>query len=135
MIFLLDTTIFSEFMRRSLRARERLESLQTSDRVLISTITLGEIQYGIHSLPAGKRRQALERETIHLLSMIPCLGVPPEATGIYAELKVKAVGKSAGLSENDLWIASHAAVLNAVLVTADKDFSLLPELSVQNWKQ
>lgn len=38
-----------------------------------------------------------------------------------------------GIEANDLWIASHALALDAVMVTNDEIFSRVPGLKVENW--
>ena len=133
MIFLLDTTIFSELMRRNPNVTHRLRRIQSGDRVIISTITFGEIRFGINRLPGGRRKTALEREFLHLLAHIPCFGIPPEAGILYGELKLKAIRSSPVLDENDLWIASHGMTLNATVVTSDTGYRRLPGLDTADW--
>lgn len=135
MIFLLDTTIMSELMRRNTAVTTHLSRIHAEDRVVISAITFGEIRFGIHRLPVGNRRRALDIEFLHLLAHIPCLGLPPEAGILYADLKLKVFRDSLGLDENDLWIASHGLALNATVVTADENYRRLPNLEVANWKR
>jgi predicted nucleic acid-binding protein len=39
------------------------------------------------------------------------------------------------MDENDLWIASTAIALGAVLITRDSDFSQVPDLKIEDWTQ
>ena len=60
-MILIDTNVISEVMRisPSLRVLEWLNQ-QDAASLYISTITIGEIEYGLRILPAGKRRLALK---------------------------------------------------------------------------
>jgi hypothetical protein len=60
--YLWDTTTCSALMRRDAKVRARVAALTVADRVVICTITRGEILYGLARLPEGKRRSALEVE-------------------------------------------------------------------------
>lgn len=59
-MILLDTNIISETMR-PMPSPLVLEWLnrQPGDSLFVSAITVGEIEYGLRILPAGKRRDAL----------------------------------------------------------------------------
>lgn len=135
MIFLLDTTTVSEMMRRNPIVTSNLSNIDIEDRVVLSVITFGEIQFGINRVPSGKRKTAMKLEFLHLLAHIPCLGLPPEAGILYGDLKRIVFHDSLGLGENDLWIASHGLALNARVVTSDEDYSRLPDLDVIDWKK
>jgi predicted nucleic acid-binding protein len=49
--YLLDTTAFSSLMRRHAKVRDRVAALAPTDRVVIYTITRGEVLYGPARLP------------------------------------------------------------------------------------
>ena len=55
MIFLLDTTAFSDLMRGNARAEICLSRLSPMDRVVICPIVRGEVRYGIERLTPGTR--------------------------------------------------------------------------------
>lgn len=133
MTYLLDTTAFSALMRRDVDALARLASLPTEDRVVICTITRGEIRYGLLRLPQGRRRTNLESEANHLFSQMVCMPVPEGAGDAYARAKTTAQRAGMSLDENDLWIAATAVSLGAVLVTMDSDFQRVGGLRVEDW--
>ena len=62
-MILLDTNIVSEVMR-AMPAESVLEWLneQDSSELYVSTITIGEIVYGLRVLPDGKRRSGLNEK-------------------------------------------------------------------------
>ena len=53
MTYLWDTTTFSALMRRDAKVRARVAALTPADRVVICTITRGEVLYGLARLPEG----------------------------------------------------------------------------------
>jgi len=55
-IFLLDTSAFSDLMREHPKLDARLATTTPADRVVICSVVRGEIQYGIQRLPQGARR-------------------------------------------------------------------------------
>jgi predicted nucleic acid-binding protein len=132
-IYLLDTTAFSALMRRATNVRTRLANLGSSDRVLICTITRGEILYGLTRLAEGKRRKDLEAEATKLFNELECVPVPETAADHYANVKSAAQKQGTPLDENDLWIAATALSLSAVLVTTDTDFQRVGALNRGDW--
>ena len=60
-MIVIDTNVISEVMKPSpsLAVLEWLNQ-QNSNSLFVSTITLGEIEYGLRILPAGKRRYDLK---------------------------------------------------------------------------
>lgn len=135
MIYLLDTTMFSAFMRRQAKIRTRIAAVVPTDNAAVCTITRGEVLYGLARLPQGKRRSDLEAEANHLFAQLTCLSVPEAAGDHYAHIKWEAERIGTPLDENDLWIAATALVVNAVLVTTDSDFRRVSSLRVEDWTQ
>ena len=133
MIFLLDTNVFSNLMRKHVKLEARLSSLQTTDRVIICPIVRGEIRYGIEQLTQSRRRQDLENQAAPLFTIIPCEAIPETAGDHYASIKLTRQRKGLTLDENDLWIAATAAALAATLITRDSDFQKIEGLSITDW--
>ena len=135
MTYLWDTTTCSALMRRDAKVRARVAALTAADRVVICTITRGEILYGLARLPEGKRRSALEAEAMSLFEQLVCLAVPEAAADQYASIKWEAERKGTPLDENDLWIAATARALEASVVTMDSDFQRVSGLQIEDWTQ
>ena len=133
MIFLLDTTIFSDLVRDDLHVQERLAGIDSADRAVICSIVRGEVRHGIERLPLGRRREALEAKTSRLFLAIPCEPVLPSAGDHYGRIKASAQGKGLSLDENDLWIAATAMSLQATLVSRDSDFLRVDGLNTASW--
>lgn len=133
MIFLLDTTAFSDLMREHPKVDARLTSLSSTDRVIICSVVRGEIRYGIERLPQGKGRQELEAKAFKLFPILPCKPVPEVAGDHYAKVKLTRQRKRLALDENDLWIAATVLALGAVLISQDSDFQHIDGLTVNDW--
>ena len=108
MLFLLDTTAFSDLMREHPRMDAHLAALSPPDRVVICAVVRGEIRYGLERLPQGQRRQGLEDKAATLLAIVPCEPVPAAAGDHDASIKRTRQQQGLSLDENDLWIAATA---------------------------
>ena len=58
--YLLDTNAFGDLMREHPKLTAWAATVTAADRMLICPIVHGEVLYGIHRLPVGKKRHALE---------------------------------------------------------------------------
>ena len=135
MIFLLDTTTFSDLMQENPRTQGKLSALAPVDRVAICSIVRGEVRYGIERLPLGKRREAIEAKSLRLFAAILCEPVPPAAGDQYGRIKATTQNKGLSLDENDLWIAATALSLEATLVSRDTDFHRVYGLGLTDWSK
>ncbi len=133
MVFLLDTTAFSDLMREHPKVDAHLASLSTSDRAVICSVVRGEIRFGIERLSQSKRRQELEAKAAKLFAVLPCEPVPEAAGDSYARIKLMRQQKGLILDENDLWIAATTFALGAVLVSRDSDFQQIDGLTINDW--
>ena len=136
MDYLLDTSTCSFLMARVPYVTGHFDSLSDlNDYLFTCTIVRGEILFGIQKLPIGRRRQVLENQAINLFEELPCLAIPKQAADYYAPMKNYAEQQGTPLSENDLWIASTAMALDAILVTTDSDFQRIAEfgLKLEDW--
>jgi toxin FitB len=128
--FLLDTNAVSEWVKP--RPNPGLMGWMESadeDRIFISVVTLAELRYGAERLPAGKRRQQLERWLQDELPLrfegriIPVDSQIADAWG-----RIVARSESAGRSMGviDSFLSATAEVKRLTLVTRNiSDFPLL----------
>ncbi len=117
-------------MREDTRMALWLSSFRADNRVVICTITRGEILFGLGKLAQGRRRAELETKAQQLFAVLPCEPIPPAAGDLYASLKVSQQTRGVPLDENDLWIAATALAIKATLVSRDSDFQGLEGLAV-----
>jgi predicted nucleic acid-binding protein len=109
-------------MRADVRMASWLTSIGADDRVVICTVTRGEVLFGLERLAQGRRRTELETKAGKLFAILPCEPVPPGAADRYASVKISQQRRGLPLDENDLWIAATALVMGATLVSRDSDF-------------
>ena len=131
--FLLDTNTFSFLMKQHLRVVAHAASVLPPNELATCAIVRGEIEFGLRRMSPGRRRRHLEATAANLFAGLPYLPMAEAAGDAYARLKRR--GEQAGLplDENDLWIAATAIACGAILVTADRDFSRVSGLRVEDW--
>lgn len=124
---ILDTNVLSEVVKPRPEARVlQWLAAQPNQDVYLTAVTTAEILYGIHLLPAGKRRAALH-DAVSLLFRHEFGGrVLPfdEAAGMsYAELVAERERAHHRISAFDAQIAAIARVHDAAVATRNtKDF-------------
>jgi predicted nucleic acid-binding protein len=133
MLFMLDTTAFSDLMREHPKVQAWLTALPATDRVSLCPVVRGEILHGLARLPSGQRKQDLETKAARLFAVIPCEPIIESVGNHYAEVKVARQKKGLTLDENDLWIAACAREAGATLTTRDTDFRQIDGLEVEDW--
>ena len=123
MTYLVDANVLSEATKPAPNSRA-LEWLRRNERELVvDPIILGEIRFGIHLLPAGKRRRRLETWFDAGVARLVC--VPWDAqTGLrWAELLARLRRSGEALPIKDSLIAATALVHGFTVVTRNtRDF-------------
>jgi tRNA(fMet)-specific endonuclease VapC len=133
MLYLLDTNILSGLMRRDGRVSARAAGIAAADEMISCVIVQGEILYGIKASPLGRKRTEFEKTSQNIFSAIRCVEVPRAASEHYATIKFVRQRAGKPILENDLWIASTALALGAVLVRHDNDMQGIPGLTIEDW--
>jgi predicted nucleic acid-binding protein len=122
-ISLVDANVLSEAIKPAPDAKV-VEWLRRNEReIVVDPIILGEIRFGIHLLPAGRRRRRLERWFNEGVSKIVCL--PWEAaTGLrWAKLLADLRSSGQSLPIKESLIAATALVHGLIVVTRnERDF-------------
>ena len=89
-MILLDTNVVSEVMKaRPAEAVVAWLNGQDSEKLYVSVITIGEIAYGLHILPDGKRRSGLRERFERFVALAfdrRVLAYDESAARIYGEL-------------------------------------------------
>jgi len=128
--YLLDTNVMSGLMREDARLESWLSSIGVDDRVVICSITRGEILFGLERLAQGRRRTELEEKALQFFEVLPCEPIPPAAGDRYASVKDSQQRRGLPSDENDLWIAATTLAINATLVSRDSDFQRIEGLAL-----
>jgi predicted nucleic acid-binding protein len=121
--YLVDANILSEATKPAPHSKA-IEWLRHNEReIAVDPIILGEIRFGIHLLPAGKRRRRLETWFDEGIARIVC--VPWDApTGLrWAKLLAELRRSGQSLPIKDSLIAATALVHGFIVVTRNtRDF-------------
>jgi len=134
--YLLDTNTFS-YIATGVSQAARTEFLRLSqDRdstIFLSAITEAEVRFGMakHKL-SRSRRDAIEG----LLANFQILQWGTDEAMAYAETRVVLEAKGITVSNMDMLIAAHALATDTVLVSADKIFAKISDitgLTIVNW--
>lgn len=138
MKYLLDTTVLSEFAKRTVDPAV-IAWLQKTDelQLTISVVSLGEIQKGISSMPRGKLQQDLQ--TWLDSRLIPRFGLralPLTSSDLqrWGQLLGEATKSGEPLSPVDTLLAAVALNRDLILVTRNTgDFALTGVRIIDPW--
>lgn len=139
-MILLDTNVLSEVMRARPEPRV-LDWLDAQDAaaIWISAVTWAEIELGVASLPAGKRRDALAAAAHAMLRerfAQRCLAFDARAASHYARIVASRTRAGRPITVEDAQIAAIALSHDATLATRNgRDFSGIDGLDlVDPWQ-
>jgi len=130
-MYMLDTNICIYVLRnRSKRLRHKFK---VEKHLCISSVTYAELCFGIENSAASQRSERWEQLDL-FTRLLRIEGLDWSVGQRYGRLRtfLKEQGKPMG--NNDLFVASHARSIGAVLVTNNvRKFSRVPDLVVENW--
>jgi predicted nucleic acid-binding protein len=123
MTYLVDANVLSEATRPAPDARVVSWLSRNEREIAVDPIILGEIRFGILLLPAGKRRQRLERWFADGVARVVCLPWDA-ATGLtWAELLAELRASGQSMPVKDSLIAATARTHGLSVVTRNlRDF-------------
>ncbi|MGD1862931.1 MAG: type II toxin-antitoxin system VapC family toxin [Phormidesmis sp.] len=130
---MLDTNICIYIMKKQPPSvAKRFAECRQGD-VVISAITLAELEYGI--LASDERvREQNRRALSDLIQVIPAISFGQSAARAYAIVRAAAPNRKKDAL--DKLIAGHARSLNLTLVTNNlSDFRMFPDIALENWAE
>ena len=128
--YLLDTNILSDLVRNPQGLIARKIEKAGENSICTSIIVASELRFGANKL--GSKRLTIQLNSI--LSAIEILPLEEPADLCYGELRAELEKRGETIGPNDMLIASHALMLDCVVVTAnEREFSRVPKLRVENW--
>ena len=131
MIYMIDTNVCIDVIRR--RSRSLVERIRAHavDDVVISAITLSELQHGVF------KSENPEQNRVALLEfLVPFTVLPYEDTAAraYGEIRAHLEKQGAPIGPMDMLIAAHACSRGLILVTNnEQEFRRVPGLAIENW--
>ena len=125
--YVLDTNVVISLLGNDPGVKAQLE---TSERVGIPAIVIGELYYG--ACRSGQVQANCEK--IKQLTRESSVLVCDAGTALhYGEIKEKLRAKGHPIPENDIWIAATALRHGWTLVTRDSHFREVEGLTTENW--
>ena len=115
---LLDTNAYSALLQGDEKV---LDAVAKAETVYMSSIVLGELFAGFR----GGNRFADNRKLLERFLERPHVALLPaglETADVFGTVKQQLKQKGSPIPLNDVWIASHAMEVGAVLLTYDKHF-------------
>lgn len=129
--YLLDTNTVSHLLKVHPAVARRVATVPMAS-LCISAITEGELRFGLAKRPEAKRLHLAVEE---LLRRVDILAWDRAAAARYGAVRADMTGRGKVLAPLDLLIATHALAVDAVLVTCDQAFDLVPGLCIEDWTQ
>jgi tRNA(fMet)-specific endonuclease VapC len=122
--YMLDTNVVSHTMQgRDVALLQRLTAIPIG-QVVISSVTLAELEYGLHRKGQPARlRNALSQ----FLLRVDVLPWDEKVATCYGEFCAALEAQGINLDDLDMMIAAHAVAANATLVSRDKAFTHVPD--------
>ena len=129
--YMLDTNVVSHIMQgRDAALLVRLTQVPVG-QVVISSVTLAELEYGLHRKGQPER---LKNAMAQVLLRVDVLPWDEAAARCYGEFCTALEARGVNLSDLDMMIATHAVAVDATLVSRDKAFAQVPErLRLEVW--
>ena len=131
---MLDTNVVSYFLRdASALLYQRILDSRPQD-LAISTISAGELRFGLSKLTPSKRANSLALRMNHLFNSLSIEPLPVEAAMHYGEIRQQLEALGQPIGGNDLWIAAHALAQDFTLVSNNtREFQKVTKLHLENW--
>jgi predicted nucleic acid-binding protein len=121
-MIILDTNVVSETLRRqpSPAVQTWLDE-QIAETLYLTSVTLAELLYGVYALPAGRRRDELNRAVEGIAELYAARTLPFDARAArrHADLAARARAAGRGLPTPDAYIAAIAAASGFCVASRD----------------
>ena len=131
--YLLDTNIISALMKDrtgAITANVRAWAQRLPDcRLVTSVVVQYELLFGLARHGTSRLQTAYDIQ----MNKLPVLPLDAAVGPHYARLRAHLEKAGTPIGANDTLIAAHALALGATLITADAEFSRIPDLALENW--
>ena len=130
-MYVLDTNICIHVLKH--RDRRLLHKFRAIRHLGVSTVTLGELNYGIENGSSSLRVHRYEQLRL-FTSQLTVLPWDEDAAQHYGVIRADLRKQGLMIGGNDLLIAAQARAASAVLVTNNtREFGRVPDLTVEDW--
>ena len=131
MLYMLDTNICGYIIKnKPLHIKEKLQEIEKNHTIGLSSIVVSELLYGVKK----KGSSQLYEIVLSFISNFHIYDFDKNSAFVYGEVRADLETKGTIIGSNDLFIASHAKTLGAILVTNnEKEFQRIDGLQIENW--
>lgn len=128
--YLLDSNTASYIVKgKPLRVRERLIEVPIR-QVGLSVVTEAELRFGVARLPQASKLEIVIEEFLRRIEVVVW---DSNSARRYATLRAELERTGEPVGNLDLMIAAQALVIGAILVSSDRTFRKIRELTVEDW--
>jgi tRNA(fMet)-specific endonuclease VapC len=129
--YMLDTNTVSHLLRKHPAVTRRVVAAPIT-ALCISAITQGELLFGLARRPDAKVLQEAVWQFLRRVDVLPWDSATAE---VYGRARAASQREGRVLAPMDLLIGTHALSIGAILVTNDRAFAQLPQLSIEDWTE
>ena len=127
--YMLDTNMVSHLIKTHPNVARHMVSVPMAS-LCISSITEGELLFGLAKRPEAKRLHIAVRALLLRIDVLPWDSAIAVRYGI---VRADMEGQGRVLAPLDLLIAAHALSIGAVLVTNDRALGQVSDLHLEDW--
>ena len=124
---LLDTNIVIEVLNGNKEIADKINDLSGFS---ISAVVLGELYIGVNRVSNKSKHLKMLRDFLQLCTVID---VTEETAQHYGEITSFLFKKGKPIPTNDIWIAASAKQHGYTLITRDKHFKEIKDITVKHW--
>lgn len=129
--YLLDCNHLSAALGKVSRVRDRIHRARRAGHRFVSCHpVLCELEVGIQQTT---KPDEYRRRLFQLLRHLRMWPLDAETTRLYGAVYIELRQKGRALSQVDLMLAALARQHKLIVLTTDRDFEALPDLTVENW--
>jgi tRNA(fMet)-specific endonuclease VapC len=96
----------------------------------LSTIVLGELYVGINRVVNKDKHLKKLQAFLELANIID---IDQSTAVLFGEISAELYKKGKPIPTNDIWIAASIKQYNFTLITRDKHFNMISDLSIESW--
>lgn len=132
MLYMLDTNICSYIIReKPYYIKDKLKEIESKNhKIILSSIVVSELLYGAKK----KKSEKLLKVVNTFIDSFLIYDFDKNSALDYANIRTDLESKGTIIGSNDLFIASHAKSIDAILVTNNiKEFDRVRDIKLENW--